>query len=126
MVGRERFVPVGFTDLWSMSPCYWSEGWLAQAVSLSVSWGSHEWVYRKALLVLGPPLGRWDKVVGCSLGLRISMSHKTKISGVSYPPNLVHIFILLGFAKKLFLAVPEVRPNFTSSSAENTKDFQHL
>ena len=47
--------------------------------------------------------------------------------GVNYPPNLVHILILLGFAKKLlFLAVPEVRPNLTSSSAENTKDFQNF
>ena len=47
--------------------------------------------------------------------------------GSSYPPNLVHILILLGFAKKIkFLAVPEVRPNLTSSSAENTKDFQNL
>ena len=42
-------------------------------------------------------------------------------------PNLVHILILLGFAKKIeFLAVLEVRPNLTSSSAENTKDFQNL
>ena len=29
--------------------------------------------------------------------------------GISYPPNLVHILILLGFAKTFkFLAVPEV------------------
>ena len=45
----------------------------------------------------------------------------------SYPLNLVHILILLGFAKKIkILAVPEVRPNLTSSSAENTKDFQNF
>jgi hypothetical protein len=47
--------------------------------------------------------------------------------GISYPPNLVHILILLGFAKRIkFLAVPEVRPNLTSISAKNTKDFQNL
>ena len=34
--------------------------------------------------------------------------------GLSYPPNLVHILILLGVAKKIkFLAVPEVRLNLT-------------
>ena len=46
--------------------------------------------------------------------------------GVSYPPNLVHILILIGFAQKIkFLAVSEVRPNLTSSSTENTKDFKN-
>ena len=47
--------------------------------------------------------------------------------GVSYPPNLVHIFILSGFANKIkVLAVSEVRTNLTSSLAKNTKDFQNL
>jgi hypothetical protein len=45
--------------------------------------------------------------------------------GSSYFPNLVHILIILGFAEKIkFLAIPEVRPNFTSSSAVNTKDYK--
>jgi hypothetical protein len=47
--------------------------------------------------------------------------------GISYPPYLVHILILLGFAKRIkFLAVPEIRPNLTSILAENTKVFQNL
>jgi hypothetical protein len=46
---------------------------------------------------------------------------------IIYLPNLVHISILLGFAKKIkFLAVPEIRPDFISNSAKNTKDFQNV
>ena len=46
---------------------------------------------------------------------------------ISYPPILVHILILIGSAKQIkFLAVSEVRPNLTSSSAENREDFQNL
>ena len=49
---------------------------------------------------------------------------KSSQMGISYPPNLVHILILLGFAIKIkFLALPEVRPNLTSSSAEKYKGF---
>jgi hypothetical protein len=44
--------------------------------------------------------------------------------GLSYPPNLVHILIIFGFAQKFkFLAVPEVRPNLTSSSPQKYKGF---
>ena len=61
--------------------------------------------------------------VHCTLAC--SIKPKSQM-GISYPPNLVHILILLGFAnKKNFLAVPEVRPNLTSSLAKNTKDFQN-
>ena len=45
--------------------------------------------------------------------------------GISYPPNLVHILILLGFAKKIeFLAVPEVTANLTSCLVEKYKGFE--
>ena len=44
--------------------------------------------------------------------------------GISYPTNLVHILIILGFAKKIkFLAVREVRPNLTSCLNEIYKGF---
>ena len=44
---------------------------------------------------------------------------------ISYPPNLAHILILLGFATKIkFLAVPEIRPNLTSCLDEIYKGFQ--
>ena len=47
--------------------------------------------------------------------------------GISYPLNLVHILILLGFAKKNeILAVREVMANLTSLSVEKYKGFEKL
>ena len=58
-----------------------------------------------------------------SCGLACLIKPKSQMGG-SYPLYLVHILILLGFAEKIkFLAVPEVRPNLTSSSAEKYKGF---
>ena len=56
--------------------------------------------------------------VACSIKPKSQM-------GISYPPNLVHILILLGFAKKIkFLAVLEVTANLTSCLVEKYKGFE--
>ena len=58
--------------------------------------------------------------------LACSIKPKSQME-ISYPPNLVHILILLGFAKKIkFLAVPEVTANLTSCLVKNTKDLKNL
>ena len=47
--------------------------------------------------------------------------------GISYPPNLVHILILIGFAKEIkFLAVSEVTANLTSCLVEKYKGSKKL
>ena len=55
--------------------------------------------------------------------LYISLIKPKSQMGISYPH-----FDSISVCKKTikFLAVPEVRPNLTSSSAEKTKDFQNL
>ena len=58
--------------------------------------------------------------VACSIKPKSQM-------GISYPLNLVHILILLGFAKKIkILAVREVTANLTSLSVKKYKGFDKL
>ena len=61
-------------------------------------------------------LSAW--AVACSIKPKSQMR-------ISYPPNLVHILILLGLAKiNKFLAVPEVTANLTSCLVEKHKGFE--
>ena len=48
---------------------------------------------------------------------------KTSQVGFSYPPNLVHIWILIGANKIEFIAVREVRPNLTRCLIKIYKGF---
>ena len=99
------------TFSWFLSE--WWNIWLSQQMSLYPGQSSKKLVFTDKSCI-----NCCHCVVACLIKPKSQM-------GIGYPPNLVQILILLGFAKTIkFLSVREVRANLTSCLVEKYKGFE--